>query len=114
MLGLREHVAGVVRQRHLVVTLERRRTDVRLVVAGTVSGVPLIANSGFGVQTTREEALRLLEQDLAEAVGVGRSVIANPDLALRWEQGLEENEPDPSTFYIGGERGYTDYPALRN
>lgn len=80
----------------------------------TVSGVPLIANSGFGVQTTREEALRLLEQDLAEAVGVGRSVIANPDLALRWEQGLEENEPDPSTFYIGGERGYTDYPALRN
>lgn len=79
-----------------------------------VSGAPLIANSGFGVQTTREEAVRLVAEDLAEAVGVGRSVIANPDLAHRWEMGLEENEADPSTFYVGGERGYTDYPALRN
>ncbi len=58
--------------------------------------------------------MRLVEEDLAEAVGVGRSVIANPDLAHRWEMGLEENEADPSTFYVGGERGYTDYPALRN
>lgn len=79
-----------------------------------VSGAPLIANSGFGMQTTREEAVRLVAEDLAETVGVGRSVIANPDLAARWEMGLEENEPDPSTFYVGGERGYTDYPALRN
>lgn len=75
-----------------------------------VSGAPLIANSGFGVKTTREEAFQIMEEELAEAVGVGRAVIANPDLARRWQENLPENEPNPATFYVGGERGYTDYP----
>ena len=26
--------------------------------------------------------------------------------------GLPENEPDPSTFYVGGARGYTDYRTI--
>ncbi len=75
-----------------------------------VSGAPLIANTGFGVVTTREEAAEIIEQDLAEAVSVGRAVIANPDLARRWEEDLPENDAVPATFYVGGERGYTDYP----
>lgn len=76
----------------------------------SVSGAPLIANTGFGVKTTRETAAEIMEQDLAEAVGVGRAVIANPDLPRRWQEDLPENDAEPATFYAGGERGYTDYP----
>lgn len=69
-----------------------------------------ILNSGFASVTELSEARRIVEEDLADSVAVGREFIANPDLALRWEKGLELNVPDPSTFYVGGERGYTDYP----
>ena len=75
-------------------------------------GAPLIANTGFGTPTTRAEAIRLVEDDVAEAVGVGRAVIANPDLVARWSHGAEENAPDPTTFYTGGPQGYVDYPTL--
>lgn len=78
-----------------------------------VSQTPLVANSGFGVVTTREEAIQLVNDDVAEAVAVGRPAIANPDLARRWEEDLGENEPNPETFYLGGARGYTDYPSLQ-
>lgn len=75
------------------------------------SGAPLVANSGFGSPTTREEATHLVVGGFAEAVGVGRPAIANPDLAVRWRHALPENEADPSTFYTGGSVGYTDYPT---
>ncbi|GAA0461185.1 alkene reductase [Paractinoplanes deccanensis] len=76
------------------------------------AAAPAIVNTGFGVTTTREEAIRLAEQNVGDAVAVGRAVIANPDLATRWQRDAEENTPDPSTFYVGGARGYTDYPTL--
>ncbi|BBH68181.1 alkene reductase [Actinoplanes sp. OR16] len=72
---------------------------------------PVIANTGFGTQTTRDEAIALIEQNVAEAAAVGRAAIANPDLAARWQHDTEENAADPSTFYTPGPRGYTDYPA---
>jgi N-ethylmaleimide reductase len=72
---------------------------------------PLIANTGFGAQTTRAEAAALVEDDVAEAAAVGRAAIANPDLATRWQHDHEENPADPATFYTPGARGYTDYPA---
>ncbi|GLY02698.1 MULTISPECIES: alkene reductase [Actinoplanes] len=72
---------------------------------------PVIVNTGFGVQTTREEAVRLVGEDAGDAVAVGRAVIANPDLVERWAAGADENAPDAATFYIGGASGYTDYPA---
>ncbi len=75
-------------------------------------GGALIANDGFGQVTTRESAQALLDDDLADAVAVGRLYIANPDLPQRWQSGAELNEPDPSTFYGGGAEGYTDYPSL--
>jgi N-ethylmaleimide reductase len=37
--------------------------------------------------------------------------IANPDLVERIRQGLPLNAYDRSTFYGGGEHGYTDYPV---
>jgi len=77
-------------------------------------GGPLMANSGFGVVTDREEAVALVADGVADAVAVGRMAIANPDLVERWEGGHAENEPDPSTFYAEGATGYTDYPFLED
>lgn len=48
----------------------------------------------------------------ADLVAFGKSMIANPDLTRRLREGAALNEPDRTTFYGGGERGYTDYPAL--
>lgn len=69
-----------------------------------------LLNSGFGSVTTREEAAHIVEDGLADAAVVGRQLIANPDLVRRWQEGLELNTPDFSTFYTPGAHGYTDYP----
>ncbi|MBT2523793.1 hypothetical protein [Arthrobacter sp. ISL-28] len=71
----------------------------------------LIVNSGFeGQQTTREQALQQIEAGHADAVVVGRALIANPDLVERWQGGHPENEPRPELFYSSVAEGYTDYP----
>lgn len=77
-------------------------------------GGTFLVNTGFGVVTTRDEAVALVADGHADAVVVGRPAIANPDLARRWREGLPVNEPDPSTFYADGATGYTDYPAYQN
>lgn len=77
-----------------------------------ISGAPLIVNTGFEAPSSREHLVKLLDRKLADAVVVGRPLIANPDLLRRWREGLPENEPDASTFYDGGARGYTDYPFV--
>jgi N-ethylmaleimide reductase len=73
---------------------------------------PLIANSGFSSPTSRDEAVQLISDAHAEAVAVGRLVIANPDLVERWAGEHPENVPNPATFYASGAEGYTDYPTL--
>ncbi|TFD06861.1 alkene reductase [Cryobacterium sandaracinum] len=73
---------------------------------------PLLVNSGFGEVTDRDEAMAIIADELADAVVVGRAVIANPDLVSRWLKDLPLNTPDPLTFYGAGAEGYTDYPAL--
>jgi N-ethylmaleimide reductase len=75
-------------------------------------GGHLIANSGFGTVTTRDEAIALIEAAHADAVAVGRPVIANPDLVERWAGEHPENEPQAHLFYAPGAEGYTDYPTL--
>jgi 2,4-dienoyl-CoA reductase-like NADH-dependent reductase (Old Yellow Enzyme family) len=72
----------------------------------------VIVNSGFGTVTTRDEAIALIDGSHADAVAVGRLVIANPDLAHRWANEAPLNAPDPSSFYTPGPHGYTDYPEL--
>lgn len=57
-------------------------------------------------------AHRLIEEGNADLVGFGRLFIANPDLPARFRLNASLLEPDRSTFYTGGSRGYTDYPAL--
>lgn len=71
-------------------------------------GGPYVVNEGF----TQESAEAVLEEGKADAVAFGKAYIANPDLVERFRSGAELNEPDPSTFYGGGEKGYIDYPVL--
>ena len=75
-------------------------------------GGHFMANDGFGTVTGREDAERIIADDVADSVAVGRMVIANPDLVERWSGGHPENAPNPSTFYADGAEGYTDYPFL--
>ncbi len=75
-------------------------------------GGPLMANSGFGQLTTRDEATEFVRNGFADVVAVGRQAIANPDLLRRWRDNHPLNEPNPQTFYGPGAEGYTDYPAL--
>lgn len=52
-----------------------------------------------------------IAQGRADMIAFGRPFIANPDLPRRIREGLALTEPDPSTFFGGGERGYIDYPV---
>lgn len=76
-------------------------------------GGTFLVNTGFGVITSREEAVNLVAEGHADAVVVGRPAIANPDLARRWKESLPLNEPNPETFYADGATGYTDYPLYQ-
>jgi 2,4-dienoyl-CoA reductase-like NADH-dependent reductase (Old Yellow Enzyme family) len=62
---------------------------------------------------TAATAQAALDAGKADAVAFGKAYIANPDLVERLRLGAPLNDPDPSTFYGGDGRGYTDYPALR-
>ncbi|GAB7189518.1 alkene reductase [Kineococcus sp. NUM-3379] len=73
---------------------------------------PLMANSGFGVVTSRQDAVDLVADGTADVVAVGRKLMANPDLVERWQGGHPENELDQATVYSPGAAGYTDYPFL--
>jgi N-ethylmaleimide reductase len=58
---------------------------------------------------------KLADQALGEGadlVAFGRPYIANPDLVERLRKEAPLNAPDKATFYGGGAKGYTDYPAL--
>lgn len=67
-----------------------------------------IANAGY--DKARAEAA--LASGYADLVAFGVLFIANPDLPERFAKNAPLNAPDPSTFYGGGEKGYTDYPFL--
>lgn len=68
----------------------------------------LVVNNGYDGPRA-ETAIR---EGRADLVSFGRLFLANPDLPHRLAVGAALNEPDPNTFYGGGEAGYTDYPAL--
>ncbi len=73
-----------------------------------VYGKPFILNGGFSA----ERADEAIKSEVAVAVSFGQLYIANPDLVERFATGAEFNTPNPSTFYGGNERGYTDYPTI--
>ncbi|MEU9861130.1 alkene reductase [Streptomyces sp. NPDC047971] len=63
-------------------------------------------------EVTGPDALKLVEDGAADMVAYGALFLANPDLPARLAAGGPFNTPDPSTFYGGDHRGYTDYPTL--
>lgn len=67
-----------------------------------------IANNGY----TRDLAIEAVSQDRADAIAFGKAFIANPDLVERLRLDAPLNAPVVETFYGGGAKGYTDYPAL--
>lgn len=60
----------------------------------------------------REEVARDVDSGGADVASVGKFALANPDFIARLKVGAPLNEPDPATFYVGGERGYIDYPMF--
>ncbi len=53
-----------------------------------------------------------LQAGRADLIAFGRKFIANPDLPERLRMRAPLNADDPSTYYGGGAKGYTDYPTL--
>ncbi len=50
----------------------------------------------------------------SDLVSFGRLFLANPDLPERFANNELLNTPDHTTFYGGGDKGYTDYPFLES
>jgi N-ethylmaleimide reductase len=71
-------------------------------------GGPLMVAGGY-TQALAEHAIAM---ETADFVSFGEAFIANPDLPARLRLGARLNQADKTTFYAGGERGYTDYPFL--
>lgn len=69
----------------------------------------LILSGGYDLD--RAEAA--LQSGKADLIAFGRPVLANPDFVARLQTGADLNQPDFSTFYTPGEKGYTDYPVLQ-
>ncbi len=69
------------------------------------SGTIIINNN-----LTPESAAKAIKEGYADLAAFGRYYIANPDFVERVENNWPFAEPDPTTFYVGGAKGYTDYP----
>jgi len=72
-------------------------------------GGSYIANEKF----TQATANQVLAAGEADAVAFGVPFLANPDLPKRFRQNAELNQPDQTTFYAPGFKGYTDYPFMQ-
>src|SRR3954465_1229375 len=67
-----------------------------------------IANNGYDFDL----AAKVLDANAADLIAFGKPFISNPDLVERLKTGATLNDWDKNTFYGGGAKGYTDYPAL--
>jgi N-ethylmaleimide reductase len=68
----------------------------------------LILCNGFTPETAAAE----LGKNVADLVALGRTFLANPDLDKRISAGALLNQPDYTTLYTPGAKGYTDYPVM--
>jgi N-ethylmaleimide reductase len=67
----------------------------------------LIINGGFD----EAKGNSVIADGDADLVAYGTPYISNPDLVERFAQHVPLAEGDKNTFYSGGAKGYTDYPA---
>ncbi len=65
----------------------------------------IIYCNGFTPETAEEA----LAKGMADLIAFARSFLANPDLDKRIAKKAPLNQPDPTTFYTPGAKGYTDY-----
>jgi N-ethylmaleimide reductase len=92
---------------YLHVSLHRPRNDYHGILR------PLFRGAYFaGGGLTKTMAEHLLADGAADSAVFGHLFLANPDLPARFRRNASLNSPDRSTFYTGGPKGYTDYPAL--
>jgi len=69
----------------------------------------LVINSAFD----KKKGNQFITEGLADAIAFGKPFISNPDLPERFAQNAPLAEWDTDTFYTPGEKGYTDYPNLK-
>ena len=69
---------------------------------------PLLAGAGFDL----EKGNAALASGAADFIVFGKLFVSNPDLPERFARRAALADPDPSTFYSPGPKGYIDYPAL--
>lgn len=69
----------------------------------------VIRAGGYDLALAKEHA----DENDRTIIAMGRDFIANPDLVERWEKNVEINKYDRNTFYAGEEKGYIDYPFLK-
>ena len=69
-----------------------------------------IANLGYD----KARGNAAIASGYADCIAYGVPFLANPDLVERYRTDAPLNEADPNTFYGGDEKGYTDYPFLKN
>jgi N-ethylmaleimide reductase len=65
-----------------------------------------MVNGGYSLQT----GTTAIDKGTADLVAYGVPFLANPDLPARFRRNAPLNAPDYSTFYMGGDKGYIDYP----
>lgn len=108
--ALFSHVAQALGERRIafICLREALGQDSLLPQLKRLFGGSIIANEGFDANSGQ----RILASGMADAVAYGKAFIANPDLVQRLKEGAPLNDWDPATFYTGGVKGYTDYPAL--
>ncbi|MEV5611369.1 alkene reductase [Streptomyces sp. NPDC052225] len=68
--------------------------------------------NAFTEGPTDHRTLKEIENGLADIISFGALYLANPDLPARLRTEGPYNTPDPSSFFGGDAKGYTDYPSL--
>ncbi|GAA2584885.1 alkene reductase [Winogradskya consettensis] len=78
---------------------------------GTLIANPLLPQGRIPADGGRHAAERLLAAG-ADLIALGRPFLANPDLVNRLQTAAPITQPqDRYLMYVGGPRGYTDYPT---
>lgn len=70
---------------------------------------PFAAGGGFNL----ESGNAALASGAADFIVIGKLFTSNPDLPVRFAKGATLVDPDPSTFYTPGPKGYVDFLSLQ-
>ena len=97
------HMVERVGEPMIVAPPARLAKAIRSIFKGT-----LILNGGYDALKGNDA----IQNGVADLIAYGSLFLANPDLPERFRKRAPLNTPDITTFYVGEERGYIDYPSL--